>query len=59
MSDFNDNNLQSVQDQPDTVEEEKGNLIWEELDQSRPMTTRIYETEDDQNLSVSDSLNSN
>ena len=32
-------------------EEEKGALI-EEFDQSRPMTTRIYDNEDDQQLSI-------
>lgn len=32
------------------VEEEKGNLTCEEFDQSRPMTTRIYDGEDDQQL---------
>jgi len=31
-------------------EEEKGNLTREEYDQSRPMTTRIYDGEDDQQL---------
>mmetsp|Transcript_14563 Transcript_14563/g.12821 ORF Transcript_14563/g.12821 Transcript_14563/m.12821 type:complete len:87 (-) Transcript_14563:244-504(-) len=33
------------------MEEEKGDLI-EEFDQSRPMTTRIYEDEDDQQLFI-------
>ncbi len=31
-------------------EEEKGSFIGEEFDQSRPMTTRIYDEEDDQQL---------
>ena len=31
-------------------EEEKGSFIAEEFDQSRPMTTRIYDEEDDQQL---------
>ena len=32
------------------MEEEKGNFMHEQFDQSRPMTTRIYDSEDDQQL---------
>lgn len=35
-----------------TPEEEKGEQIAEEFDQSRPMTTRIYDDEDDQQLNI-------
>ena len=34
------------------LEEEKGALITEELDQSRPITTRIHDNEDDQQLDI-------
>lgn len=33
-------------------EDEKGEQIEEEFDQSRPMTTRIYDNEDDQQLNI-------
>ena len=34
------------------VEDEKGEHFEEEFDQSRPMTTRIYDNDDDQQLHI-------
>jgi hypothetical protein len=41
-------NLLEVKLGEDNNEEEKGTFMEEEFDQSRPMTTRIYDNEDDQ-----------
>lgn len=42
--------IRAKQDSFTDHEEEKGEIVGEEFDQSRPMTTRIYDDEDDQNL---------